>query len=152
MRPRFSSVQTERLRAIHKLLRNLVCRLFLRLAAEGMGVRRNVLIVSSDSTFASLLARELGPDFDVHSAATDIAAFALMDAYVYGCVVLDLSARSLAGSASVSGLHLDALTIPVVALIPPGGENMLPLRSMACVNEGDPIPRLAKMVRDSIAA
>ena len=113
-------------------------------------MRRNVLIVSSDYTFASLLERELGPDFDVHSAATDIAALALMDAYSYTCVVIDLSARSVAGSATVSGLRLNALTIPIVALIPPGGETMLPQGARMCINDADPIPRLAKMVRDAI--
>ena len=79
-----------------------------------MGVRQNVLIVSSDNTFASFLEQELGPDFDVHSAATDIAAFALMDAYTYDCIIVDLSARSSAGSATVSGLQLNALTIPIL--------------------------------------
>ncbi len=117
-----------------------------------MDVRRNVLVVSSDHTFASVLERELGPDFDIHSAATDIAAFALMDAYSYACIVIDLSARSLAGSATVSGLRMNALTIPILALVPPGAEDVLPAGAIACVNDADPIPRLAKMVRDAIGA
>lgn len=112
-----------------------------------MGARRNVLIVSSDYTFASVLERELGGDVDIHSAATDIAAFALLDAYSYGCVVIDLSARSVAGSATVSGLRLSALTIPVVALVPPNSETVLPEGAVACINDADPIPRLADMVR-----
>jgi DNA-binding response OmpR family regulator len=116
-----------------------------------MGVRKNVLIVSSDYTFASFLEQELGPDFDVHSAATDIAAFALMDAYTYDCVVVDLSARSSAGSATVSGMHLNALTIPLFALVPPGEEKAVPPGAAACINRDDPIPRLANMVRKTLA-
>lgn len=115
-----------------------------------MGVGRNVLIVSSDHTFASFLERELGADYDVHSAVTDIAAFALMDAYSYDCVVIDLSARSLAGSATVSGLRLNALTIPVLALVPPGREDLAPPGAIQCVNDADPIPRLAEMVRKAV--
>jgi DNA-binding response OmpR family regulator len=115
-------------------------------------VRSNVLIVSSDYTFASFLERELGPDFDIHSAATDIAAYALMDAYSYACIVIDLSARSLAGSATVSGLRLGALTIPIVALVPPGSVNVLPENAIICISDSDPIPRLAQMVRDALGA
>ena len=114
-----------------------------------MGVRRNVLIVSSDYSFASLLERELGGEFEVHSAATDIAAFALLDAYSYGSVVIDLSSRSVAGSATVAGLRLSALTLPVVALVPPGSETVLPDRALVCVTDSDPIPRLAALVREA---
>src|SRR5450759_4491208 len=86
---RYSSVQNERLRAIAELLRNPFAPNAITLAAEEMGVQRNILIVSSDYTFASLVERELGPDFEIHAAATDIAAYALMDAYTYECVVID---------------------------------------------------------------
>lgn len=113
-------------------------------------MQKHVLIVSSDYTFASLLEQALGPDFDVHSAATDIAAFALMDAYSYDCIVVDLSARSSAGSATVSGMRLNALTIPVLALVPPGAENDLPPGTLACLNRDEPIPRLAEMVRNAV--
>lgn len=113
-------------------------------------MHKNVLIVSSDYTFASFLEQELGPDFDVHSAATDIAAFALLDAYAYDCIVIDLSARSPAGSATVSGMRLNALTIPLLALIPPGGEDTLPPGAIACVNRDEPVPRLAAMVRKAL--
>ena len=75
-----------------------------------------------------------------------------MDAYSYACVVIDLSARSVAGSATVSGLRLSALTIPIIALVPPGSENMLPEGAIVCVNDADPIPRVAKMVSDAIGA
>lgn len=112
---------------------------------------KHVLIVSSDYTFASFLEQELGPDFDVHSAATDIAAFALMDAYSYDCIVIDLSARSSAGSATVSGMRLNALTIPILALVPPAGEQTLPPGATACINRDEPIPRLAAMVRKVLA-
>jgi DNA-binding response OmpR family regulator len=111
-----------------------------------MGARK-ILIVSSDYSFASVLERELGADFEIHSAATDIAAFALLDAYSYSCVVIDLTARSVAGSATVSGLRLSALTIPVVALVPTGTEVALPDRALICVADSDPIPRLAAMIR-----
>lgn len=117
-----------------------------------MNVRKNVLVVSSDYTFASVLERQLGPDVDVHAAATDVAAFALLDAYAYECVVVDLSARSVAGGATVSGLRLSALTVPVVALVPPDSETVLPEGAVACVNARDPIPRLAAMVRERISS
>lgn len=117
-----------------------------------MGVQRKILIVSSDPTFASLVERELGPDFDIHSAATDIAAYALLDAYAYECVVIDLSARSVAGSATVSGLRISALTIPVVALVTPGSEDRLPPGAIACISDADPIPHLARLVREAIGA
>ena len=117
-----------------------------------MGVPGTILIVSSDSTFASLLERELGTDFDIHAAATDIAAYALLDAYSYACAVIDLSARSVAGSATVSGLRLGALTIPVVALVPPGNEDLLPAGAIACISGIDPIPNLARMVKSAIGA
>jgi DNA-binding response OmpR family regulator len=116
-----------------------------------MGVQKNILIVSSDYSFASLVERELGPDFEIHAAATDIAAYALMDAYAYACVVIDLSARSVAGSATVSGLRISALTIPVVALVPPGSEDRLPPGAIACISDADPIPYLARMIREAIA-
>jgi|SRR4029079_10990515 len=110
---------------------------------------RKILIVSSDYSFASILERELGSDYEVHSAATDIAAFALLDMYQYGCLVIDLSSRSIAGSATVAGLRLSALTLPVVALVPPRSEITLPERSLVCVADGDPIPRVAALVREA---
>ncbi len=110
-------------------------------------MRRNVLVISSDYSFAGVLERELGAAFDVHSASTDVAAFALLDAYSYVCVVVDLSARSIAGGAAVSPLRLNALTIPVVALVPADVETVLPEKAIACVNDHDPIPRLAEAVR-----
>jgi DNA-binding response OmpR family regulator len=115
-----------------------------------MGVRRHVLIVSSDYTFASVLERELGSEFDVHSASSDLAAFALLDSYTYVCVVVDLSARSVAGSATVSSLRLNALTIPIVALVPEGVESVLPENAVAVVNDRDPIPQLAATVKNAI--
>jgi len=120
--------------------------------AEEMGVQKNILIVSSDPTFASLVERELGPDFEIHAAATDIAAYALMDAYNYECLVIDLSARSIAGSATVSGLRISSLTIPVVALVLPGSEDRLPPGTIACISDADPIPYLARMIREAISA
>jgi ActR/RegA family two-component response regulator len=117
-----------------------------------MGVRKHVLIVSSDYTFASVLERHLGTDFDVHAAVSDVAAFALLDSYVYVCVVVDLSARSVAGRATVSSLRLNALTIPIVALVPTGLESVLPEHAVAIVNDPDPIPRLAAAVRSAVKA
>jgi hypothetical protein len=145
-------MQHERLRAIANLLRNRLAPNASRLAARATGVQRKILIVSSDYTFASLVERELGPDFEIHAAATDIAAYALMDAYTYECVVIDLSARSVAGSATVSGLRISALTIPVVALVPPGSEDRLPPGAIACISDADPIPYLARMIRETIGA
>jgi len=72
----FVPCKTKALERYANYLRNLVWRFLRRLAAGETGVRRNVLIVSSDYTFASFLERALGPDVDVHSAATDVAAFA----------------------------------------------------------------------------
>jgi ActR/RegA family two-component response regulator len=117
-----------------------------------MGVRKHVLIVSSDYTFASVLERHLGTDFDVHAAVSDVAAFALLDSYVYVCVVVDLSARSVAGRATVSSLRLNALTIPIVALVPTRLESVLPEHAVAIVNDPDPIPRLAAAVRSAVKA
>jgi ActR/RegA family two-component response regulator len=117
---------------------------------EAMGVRKHVLIVSSDHTFASVLERHLGTDFDVHAAVSDVAAFALLDSYAYVCVVVDLSARSVAGSATVSTLRLNALTIPIVALVPTGVESVLLEHAVAIVNDTDPIPRLAAAVRSAV--
>jgi hypothetical protein len=110
-------------------------------------VSKNILIVSSDDTLASVLEHRLGNDFDVHAAVSDVAAFALLDSYVYVCVVVDLSARSVAGSETVSGLRLNALTIPLVALVPIGLEIVLPERAVAIVDDTDPIPRIAAAVR-----
>jgi DNA-binding response OmpR family regulator len=115
-----------------------------------MGVRKSLLVVSSDSTFASLLERELGPPFEVHSASTDLAAFALLDSYTYACVVVDLSAQSVAGRATLTSLHLNALAVPVVALVPRGVDASLPDRAIVCAPDHDPIFHLAKAVRDAI--
>lgn len=111
-----------------------------------MGALKNVLVVSSDYTLASLLETHLNGVADVHAAASDVAAFALLDSYSYACVVVDLSARSVAGSATISGLRLSALTVPVVALVPPESETVLPAGATACVNQNEPIPRVAKLV------
>ena len=113
-------------------------------------MNKNVLIVSSDSTFASILERGIGTEFEVHAAVSDLAAFALLDSYVYVCVVVDLSARSVAGSATVSSLRLNALTIPIVALVPTGLESVLPEHAVAIVNDADPIPRLVAAVRSAV--
>ncbi|MGZ5492331.1 MAG: hypothetical protein ACXW3E_01905 [Thermoanaerobaculia bacterium] len=115
-----------------------------------MGVKNNVLIVSSDYTFASVLERHLGTDFDVHAAVSDVAAFALLDSYAYVCVVVDLSARSVAGRATVSSLRLNALTIPIVALVPTGLENVLPEHAVAIADDSDPVSRLAAAVRSAV--
>lgn len=112
-----------------------------------MGAKRNVLVVSSDYTLASFLEQELRGRFDVHAAATDVAAFALLDSYSYECVVVDLSARSVAGSATVSSLRLNALTIPVVALVPAGSETVLPENAITCINEGDSARGLGAVIR-----
>ena len=116
-----------------------------------MNARKNVLVVSSDYTFASILERQVGDDIDVHSATSDVAAFALLDSYSYACVVIDLSARSVAGGATVSGLRLSALTVPVIALVPPNSETVLPAGAIACVNDHDPIGKIADLVRAKLS-
>ncbi len=74
-----------------------------------MGVGRHILVVSSDNTFASLLERELGGDFEIHPAVSNVAANALLDAYSYSCVVAD---------GTVANLRLNELTVPVITLPP----------------------------------
>jgi ActR/RegA family two-component response regulator len=115
-----------------------------------MGEKKSVLIVSSDSIFASLLGRALGDGFDVHSAASDEAAFALLDSYSYACVVADLTAQSVAGRATVSRFRLNSLTIPVVALVPPHVETVVPACVVTRVSEGDPLPRLVEAITHAV--
>ena len=113
-----------------------------------MGQRR-ILFVSSDEVAASLLERQLVPEFEVHSAATDEAAFALLDAYVYACVVVDLCARSTAGAGAASTIHLNAVTTPVIAIVPRDAESLLPQNAIACVNDEDSMARLIAEIRQS---
>jgi DNA-binding response OmpR family regulator len=115
-----------------------------------MGARQNVLIVSSDHTFASLLERELGTPFEVHSASTDLAAFALLDSYSYACVVIDLSAQSVAGTATISRLQLNALTVPVVALVPSKAGIEIPERAIVCAPGHDPVASVTAAVREAV--
>lgn len=109
---------------------------------------RRILFVSSDSVAASFLERQLGSGFEVHAAATDEAAFALLEAYRYDCVIVDLCARSTAGPAIASTIHLNALTAPVVAIVPAEAETLLPANAVACVNDADAMTRLVAAVRD----
>lgn len=69
------------------------------------------MVVSSDATFASVLERELGKDFEIHAAATTVAASVLLDSYTYSCVVVD---------GTVPDLPIDKLTVPVVVAEPEG--------------------------------
>lgn len=59
--------------------------------------RRRLLFVSTDRTAASFLEHRLSPEFEVHAAATGEAAFALMDAYAYACVIVDRRTRTMTG-------------------------------------------------------
>lgn len=111
-----------------------------------MGASQHVLIVSSDDTFASELERELGASFVVHAAATDTAAFVLLDAYSYACVVADVSAQSLAGSATISSLHLNALTVPIVTAREPGPDSGVP-DGIAITHCGESVAEIARAVR-----
>ncbi len=106
-----------------------------------------MLFVSSDHVAASVLERQLGSGYEVHSAATDDAAFALLDIYRYDCVVVDLCPRSNAGAQAFSSIHLNALTTPVIAIVPAGGETILPPNTTACLNDDETIARLAAIVR-----
>jgi hypothetical protein len=101
---------------------------------------RKVLIISSDKMFASLVERQLGDAFEVHAAATDAAAFALLDAYSYACVVVDLCSHPLA-------ISVKAVTVPVVALIPAAGDVPLPPNAVACANDEDYLRRIAESVK-----
>jgi ActR/RegA family two-component response regulator len=107
-----------------------------------IGLRPNVLIVSSDPTFASVLERQLGADFDVHAAATDDAAFVFLDSRSCACVVIDLCAQP------ASTLRLNALTIPTVALVPAEAETLVPENAIACVNDEQHLKRLVAAVRE----
>ncbi len=111
-----------------------------------------ILFISSDAVAASLLERQLGGSFDVHSAATDAAAFALLDAYLYCCVIVDLCARSLAGPETASTIRLNAITAPVIAIVPAGAETVLPENSVACVNDETAMERLVNAIHDKCGA
>ena len=56
-----------------------------------------VLVVSSDRALASELELALGPSFEVHSAVSQDAATALLDAHRYDCVVSDVRPVSTSG-------------------------------------------------------
>lgn len=101
-----------------------------------------LLIVSSDKVFASLLERQLGDAFEVHAASTDQAAFALLDAYSYACVVIDLCSHP-----PVISVH--AVTVPVVALVPPGSETRVPANVIACANDEQYIERIVEAVKST---
>jgi hypothetical protein len=101
---------------------------------------RKVLIVSSDKMFASLVERQLGESLEVHAAATDAAAFALLDAYTYACVVVDLCSHPLA-------ISVNAVTVPVVALVPVAGNVPLPPNAVACASDENYLQRVAEAVK-----
>ena len=122
------------------------------LAYNPRGLNHRVLFVSSDHVAASVLERQLGAGYEVHSAATDESAFALLDIYRYDCVVVDLCARSSAGAQAFSAIHLNALTTSVIAIVPSGGETILPPNTFACLDDDETIVRLAAIVRGQCGA
>ena len=103
--------------------------------------------MSSDHVAASVLERQLGGEFEVHSAPTDEAAFALLDMYPYSCVVVDLCPRSNAGAQAFSSIRLNALTAAVIAIVAGGEETVLPQNTVACLNDDQMIDRLAAMIQ-----
>jgi CheY-like chemotaxis protein len=109
--------------------------------------KRRILFVSSNAVAASVLEQHLGSDFEVHSAATDDAAFALLEAYTYACVVVDLCARSVAGAETASTIRLNALTPPVIAIVPAGAETVLPENTVACINDEQQMTHLVDAVK-----
>ncbi|HEY3052041.1 MAG TPA: hypothetical protein VGK04_01490 [Thermoanaerobaculia bacterium] len=104
-------------------------------------VRPNVLVVSSDLKFAGMLERQLRAEFEVHAAESDDLAFALMDANLYRCVVVDLRA----GATTV---RLNALTVPTIVLIPAGAETLVPETAHAYINDGSDVRHLADAIRE----
>jgi len=72
--------------------------------------QRTILFVSSDRSAASVLEQHLSPEFEVHAAATHAAASALMDAYPYHCVVVDLRASG------TTGIDLEAAAKTVITI------------------------------------
>ena len=90
-----------------------------------------------------MLERHLVPEFEVHSAATDDAAFALLDAYAYACVVVDMRAHSF------TGIHLNAITTPVIAIVSRDAESVLPPNAIACVDDDDSMTRLIAAIRQT---
>ncbi len=114
------------------------------LAYTAPGWVPKLLIVSSDKVFASLLERRIGDTFEVHAAATGEAAFALLDAYSYACVVIDLCSHP-----PVISVH--AVTIPVVALVPQGSEIHVPASVIACANDEQYVERVIEAVKSIVA-
>jgi hypothetical protein len=112
-----------------------------------IGLRPNVLIVSSDQSFASVLERHLAADFEIDAAPTDEAAFALLDRKRFKCVVIDLCAQS-----GASTIRLNALTIPTVALVPADAETIVPENAIACVNDEQQMNRVVSAVRAACRA
>ena len=103
---------------------------------------RKVLFVSSDHVAASFLERQLGTGYEVHSAATEDAAFALLEIYAYSWVILDLSLHAF------SAIHLNALTTHVAVIVPRGSETVLPPDAIVCVQDDDTFARVAAMIRE----
>jgi hypothetical protein len=90
--------------------------------------------------FASLLERQLGDVYEVHAAATEAAAFALLDAYSYSCVVVDLCSHPLA-------ISVNAVTAPVVALVPRDATAGLPPNVIGCINDDKYLDHVVEAVR-----
>lgn len=88
-----------------------------------------------------MLERHLVQEFEVHSAATDDAAFALLDAYAYACVVVDIRAHSF------TGIRLNAITTSVIAIVPPNAESVLPPNAVACVADENVTEQLVSLIR-----
>ncbi len=101
---------------------------------------RKLLIISSDRVFASLVDRQLGEAFEVHAAATEPAAFALLEAYAYAGVVIDLCSHPVA-------ISVNAVTAPVIALVPAGAETPLPPNALACKKDEEYIDRIVEAVK-----
>ena len=90
--------------------------------------------------FASLLERQLADVYEVHAAATETAAFALLDAYAYSCVVVDLCSHPLA-------ISVKAVTVNVVALVPRDAMADLPPNVIGCINDEKYITRVVDAVK-----
>lgn len=71
---------------------------------------------------------------------------------MYRCVIVDLCARSQAGPESASTIRINALTAPVVAIVPAGAETVLPENAVACVNDDAGMNRLLQVVREKCGA
>ena len=70
-----------------------------------------ILVVSSAAVLASEIEIALGPEYEVHSAATDDAAATLLNIHEYDCVVLDVRPTSSAGLKTARTARFDYPTI-----------------------------------------